>query len=276
MAKKRSIFDRLVPRRSPTNGVSSQFAEMLEDRLARSVFQPLVDLRTREIFAYEALARCSMEVFRSPPVLFDAAVKLGRVGELGRYLRQTAVDACTNYPLFLNVHPHEFNEGWLIQPNDPIFWHGESIYLEITESVPLHYFEQCHSVLAEARSKGVYLAVDDLGAGYSNLKYISDLSPEVVKIDRDLIAGVTIGSRGFRLIKGIVRLCEDMGAKVVAEGIETPTELGAVIEAGAHYGQGYLLARPGLPPPPAVWPSEPIAADDDDAPPDEELDEELV
>lgn len=276
MAKKRGIFDRLVSRREAPDDLAAAFSQMMEDRLARSVFQPLVDLRTRKIFAYEALARCSMEMFRSPPVLFDAAVKLGRVGELGRYLRQSAVDVCTNYPLFLNVHPHEFNEGWLIQPDDPIFCHSEAIYLEITESVPLHYFEQCHSVLAEARSKGVYLAVDDLGAGYSNLKYISDLSPEVVKIDRDLIAGVTIGSRGFRLIKGIVRLCEDMGAKVVAEGIETPTELACVIEAGAHYGQGYLLARPGLPPPEAVWPMEPVTPEEEEQAGDPEVSEELA
>src|SRR5690606_19909865 len=142
----------------------------------------------------------------------------------------------------------------------PIFWHNEEVYLEITESVPIHFFEQCHSVLAEARSKGVKLAVDDLGAGFSNLKYIADLAPDVVKLDRELIAGVSVGTRQHRLMRSLVRLCEDMGARVVAEGIETVEELRAVMEAGVHYGQGYLLARPGFPLPEFTWPKDVSAA----------------
>jgi EAL domain-containing protein (putative c-di-GMP-specific phosphodiesterase class I) len=75
-----------------------------------------------------------------------------------------------------------------------------------------------------------------------------------VKLDRDLIAGLTKASRLFRLVKSIVVLCKDLGANVVAEGIETLRELEAVQEAGARYGQGFLLARPGVPPPPVTWP----------------------
>ncbi|MEZ4271750.1 MAG: EAL domain-containing protein, partial [Myxococcota bacterium] len=89
---------------------------------------------------------------------------------------------------------------------------------------------------------------------YSNLKYISDLEPEIVKIDRELIAGVRPGTRQYTLMCSIVRLCEDMGAKVVAEGIETIDEFKAVLDSGAHYGQGFLLARPGFPPPKVKWP----------------------
>jgi len=244
---------------------------LIRDRLARSVFQPVVDLQTRQTFAYEALARCRVEQYRYPPDLFDAAVASGTVGLLGRYLRQTAVDGCTTYPLFLNIHPHEFEQGWLSRPDDPIFWHGEEVYLEITESVPLRYFEQCHSVLAEARSKGVRLAIDDLGSGYSNLKYILDLAPEIVKLDRELIAGCREGTRQFDLVASIVRLCVDMGAKVVAEGIESQEELFAVVAAGAHYGQGYLLARPAFPAPLACWPGtrRPTGTDQSDMLPSE-------
>jgi EAL domain-containing protein (putative c-di-GMP-specific phosphodiesterase class I) len=100
----------------------------------------------------------------------------------------------------------------------------------------------------------VHLVVDDLGAGYSNLKYIADLHPRVVKLDRELIAGLSRGTRLFKLVAGIVRLCSELDARVVAEGIETVEELGAVIEAGARYGQGYLLARPANPLPPVSWP----------------------
>jgi len=144
----------------------------------------------------------------------------------------------------------------LVRPDDPIFLHPKPVYLEVTESVPLSYFEQCHSVLAELRKKGNFLAVDDLGAGYSNLKYIADLEPEVVKIDRELVAGIRVGDRHFRLLRSIVDLCKQMDARVVAEGIETLEELAAAREAGADYAQGYLFARPEFPPPPVVWPDE--------------------
>ena len=129
------------------------------------------------------------------------------------------------------------------------------MFLEITEAVPLSHFRLCQNVLHEVRGRGVYLVVDDLGAGYSNLKYIADLHPRIVKLDRGLIAGLALHSRLFRLVKSIVVLCKDLGAQVVAEGIETLQELEAVREAGAQYAQGFLLARPDYPPPKAEWPA---------------------
>ncbi len=93
----------------------------------------------------------------------------------------------------------------------------------------------------------MHLVVDDLGAGYSNLKSIADLEPKVVKIDRGIVEGLKKGSRQQKLVRAIVRLCEDLGAEVVAEGIETAEELGAVREAGVHLVQGYLFARPAFP-----------------------------
>ncbi|MEZ4271677.1 MAG: EAL domain-containing protein [Myxococcota bacterium] len=229
--------------------------DVVRDRLVRCVFQPVVTFATGEIFAYEALARPTAERYREDPqLLFEEAAKVGMVGELGRMMRGMAIEGCPNHPLLINVAPHEFDEGWLVQPNDPIFQHNHAVFLEITESVPLAYFAQCHNVLAEIRGKGLGLAVDDLGAGYSNLKYISDLHPEIVKLDRQLIAGIRAESRQFKLASGIVRLCVDMGAKVVIEGIETRDELAAAAATGAHYGQGFLIARPSFPPPTPQWP----------------------
>ncbi len=241
---------------------SSPIDEVLEKRLVKSVFQPVVDLRTRKVFAYEALARSLSPHFNNPIALFSAAIDAGRVGELGRLTRMLSVDGCTEWPLLVNINPNEFDEGWLVRPDDPFYWHDHDIYMEITESVPLSHFELCHSVIAEMRSKGVMLAVDDLGAGFSNLKYIADLSPDLVKLDRDLVAGVTCNSRQHTLVKSIVSLCSQMGAKVVAEGIETADELSAVIDAGVDFGQGYLLARPDYPPPLPAWPEgiEPLSS----------------
>jgi len=230
---------------------------VLDQRAVRCVYQPVVNLRTQEIFAYEALARSKSPDFDGPISLFAAAVEHNCTGELGRMLREMAIEEVPNQKLFVNIHPAELNEKWLVQPNDPIFQHTQDLYLEITESIPLSHFHLCQSILAEVRDRGVHLVVDDLGAGYSNLKYIADLHPRVVKLDRGLIAGLRIGTRLFKLVSAIVVLCRELGAMVVAEGIETVDELRAVIAAGAHYGQGYLLARPATPPPEDIhWPEE--------------------
>ena len=224
------------------------------------MFQPLVDLRTQKVFAYESLARTKAPEFEGPMQLFAAAVAENVTGELGRLLRAMSLEGCATHPLFLNVHPAELNERWVVQPDDPIFQHSEDVYLEITEAVPLSHFRLCKDMLAEVRGRGVHLVVDDLGAGYSNLKYIADLNPRVVKLDRDLIAGLTKDTRLFKLVAAIVRMCSDLDSRVVAEGIETETELEAVIAAGARYGQGYLLARPAFPPPQVTWPAKVAAA----------------
>ncbi len=218
------------------------------------VFQPIADIHKRRILAYEALARNSNSLFKSTPEMFAAAVQAGRVAELGRLHRDQAVRLCPHYPLFLNIDPHEFDYGWLVRPDDPIFRHRHPITVEITESVPIKYFTQCHSVLAEIRQKGMSLAIDDLGAGFSNLKYIADLQPEIVKLDRELILGCAPGNRPFKLLCSIVSLCKEMNAKTVAEGIETLGEFEAAVEAGVDYAQGYLLGRPACPAPDLIWP----------------------
>ena len=102
---------------------------------------------------------------------------------------------------------------------------------------------------------------DDLGAGYSNLRYIAELNPRLVKLDRALVSGVRPGSRMHRLVAGLVVLCESLDAQVVAEGIETVAELRAVREAGVHYGQGYLFARPDYPAAAPYWPLSDVAGD---------------
>ncbi|MFT3928047.1 MAG: EAL domain-containing protein [Myxococcales bacterium] len=213
------------------------------------VYQPIVDLRFKRVFAYEALVRSSSPHFQGPPALFSEALKSRQLGALGRIIRELTVEHAPACPLFVNIHPNEFDEGWLVQPDDPVFRHEHGVYLEITESVPLTHFAMCHNVLSEMRSRGAFLAVDDLGAGYSNLKYIADLSPEIVKLDRELVVNLRPGTRQHLLVRAIVRLCEELGTKVVAEGIETEAEASAVMDTGAHYGQGYYFAKPAYPPP---------------------------
>jgi EAL domain-containing protein (putative c-di-GMP-specific phosphodiesterase class I) len=227
---------------------------VVEERDVRVVYQPVVDLSTKRVYAYEALVRSKDPMFESPPALFAAAVAHSCTGELGRMIRQMSIESCPDHPLFLNIHPAELNEKYIVQPSDPIFQHDRDVFIEITEGVPLSHFHLCQQILREVQGRGIYLVVDDLGAGYSNLKYIADLQPRVVKLDRELIAGLTIGSRLFKLVSAICVMCKELDAMVVAEGIETETELEAVIASGARFGQGYLLARPAFPPPEVNWP----------------------
>lgn len=243
-----------VPFNAGSIEIAAAIRRLLDARDVRVVYQPVVDLETTKAFAYEALARPKAPEFPGPMELFAAAVAHGVTGELGRLLRELAIEGCPDHPLFVNLHPNELNEPYLVQPSDPIFGHDRDIFLEITEHVPLSHFELCQSMLREIRGRGVYLVVDDLGAGYSNLKYIADLAPRVVKLDRELVKGLVLNSRMFKLVSAIVVLCHSLDAKVVAEGIETAMELDTVIAAGVDYGQGYLLARPAFPPPPVVWP----------------------
>jgi EAL domain-containing protein (putative c-di-GMP-specific phosphodiesterase class I) len=241
-------------RRPTKSPLGDAIRRVIDERNVWCAFQPIVDVRTQKIFAYESLARTKSPDFEGPMQLFAAAVAEGLTGELGRLLRAMSLEGCSTHPLFINIHPAELNEKWVVQPDDPVFQHTEDVFLEITEAVPLSHFRLCKDMLNEVRGRGVHLVVDDLGAGYSNLKYIADLHPRVVKLDRELVAGLTRDSRLFKLVAAIVRLCGELDAKVVAEGIETETELDAVIAAGARYGQGYLLARPAFPPPPSTWP----------------------
>ncbi len=74
-------------------------------------------------------------------------------------IRRAAIDGCPDHPLFINVDPNELDQGWLVRPDDPLFFHDHPVHLEITESAPLDYFEQCRSVLTEVRDKGVSVII---------------------------------------------------------------------------------------------------------------------
>lgn len=221
------------------------------------VFQPIVDLGKRLVFAYEALTRGKANA-TDPTALFERATREDAWGRLGRLIRQVTFERGAGLPLFINVHPAELSARWLVRPDDPIYQHNHDVYLEITESATFTHYETCLSVLKEVRARGdVRLAVDDLGAGYSNLMRVIELEPQVVKLDRQLITGLPSSPKQQRLMHHLAALCADLGAQVIAEGIETEDELKAVIDSGVGYGQGYVFARPEYPVPDAQWPGGP-------------------
>jgi len=220
-----------------------------------TVFQPIVDLRNGHVFAHEALVRCTVDAFASPLGLFQQALFEGDCGRIGRLIRESAFARCPALPIFVNLHPQELTERWLVRPDDPICFHDHPVYLEVTESATLEYYDLCVSVLKEVCSRtGAFLVVDDLGAGYSNLTRVVDLEPKVVKLDRELVSGIDRAPRKRILVTYLLRMCEELGAKVVAEGIETIDELSCLRDLGIHFGQGYFLARPAYPAATVNWP----------------------
>jgi EAL domain-containing protein (putative c-di-GMP-specific phosphodiesterase class I) len=233
-------------------------AQGLTEKDIDIVFQPIVSVATRRTFAYEALTRCRWPELANPETLFRLASEQSCCGRLGRLVRAASVVRAPGVPLFVNVHPDELSARWLVRPDDPIFFHDHDVYIEITESAAFTHYDLCVSVLKEIQSRtGIFLAVDDLGAGHSNLKRVLDLEPRVVKLDRALITGLDQSKRQQILVEHVVRLCVELGSDVVAEGIETVDELSAVVDSGVHYAQGFLLGRPSYPVPLGRWPEAP-------------------
>ncbi|MDB4930509.1 MAG: hypothetical protein JWM10_2993 [Myxococcaceae bacterium] len=218
-------------------------------------FQPIVSLADGSPAAWEALVRCNVPGLESPPALFESALLERATGRLGRLIREVAFQRGAGRALFVNVHPAELSSRWLVQPDDPLNFHDAEVFIEITEAATFEHFDLCLNVLREIRQRSaVRFVVDDLGAGHSNLKRVLDLEPSVVKLDISLVKGIDKNPKQFVLVESLTRLFERLGAKVVAEGIETVPELVCVRDAGVHFGQGYVLARPAFDFAPVHWP----------------------
>jgi EAL domain-containing protein (putative c-di-GMP-specific phosphodiesterase class I) len=119
--------------------------------------------------------------------------------------------------------------------------------VEVLETSLIEHDEPALDALARLRELGVRVVVDDFGAGYASLVRLQALQPDIVKIDRSLVAVQTDPTTATPLLSGVAQLAHQMGAIVVAEGIETPTQLTAAIAAGCDAVQGYLLGRPTTP-----------------------------
>ena len=220
------------------------------------VYQPIVDAHTGELFAHEVLVRCTVPELQPPPKLFQQAIEERACGRLGRLIREKAVASPWGAPLFLNIHPDELNERWLVRPDDPIGFCSQPVFLEITETAAFQNHALCDSVLREVCTRtGAKLVIDDFGAGHSNLTRLLDLDPAIVKLDLALVRDVQSSPKKRAVVRSMTALCHELGAKVVAEGIESELELSCLQGLGVDYLQGYLLGRPANPAPPITWPA---------------------
>jgi EAL domain-containing protein (putative c-di-GMP-specific phosphodiesterase class I) len=215
-------------------------------------FQPIVNLHTGETCGYEVLPRCMLEELAEPAELYARAMFEKTVGELGRAIRTIAVRECPAAALYLPLHPGELKDRHLIRPDDPICSHDAQIFFQLSQSSLSSVALQ---MLRELSARGgIGLAIDDLGAGPATLKQLVELSPSVVKIDRELVAGLDHSARKQIVVRALVTMGEQLGARVMAKGLDTEAALETAMACGVVYGQGAVLGEPTPMPAISIWP----------------------
>lgn len=244
VARMRRRAERQVQEPEATD-LAERFSRALE--LAWMAFQPIVDVSTGKVFAYEALIRTDEETLKRPDVLLGAAERLGRIHDVGRTVRaavaRRAADAPADALLFVNVHGLELTDEDLYATASPLTKLSSRVVLEITERIGIDSVGG-PSRVAQLRKLGFQIAVDDLGAGYAALGALASLEPEIVKLDMSLIRDLERHTTKRRVVGAMATLVRELGGRVVAEGVETPEERAAVLECGIELMQGWLFARP--------------------------------
>jgi EAL domain-containing protein (putative c-di-GMP-specific phosphodiesterase class I) len=211
-------------------------------------YQPIVSASDRSIFAYEALLRCDEPELPSPQAVLKAAERVDRLRDLGATMRRlTALDLASSVDttFFVNLHPEDLDDDALYEGASPLTQFAERVVLEVTERASLEHIRNLRERVARLRALGFRIALDDLGAGYAGLTSFTQLEPEFVKLDMELIRGIDAHEMKRKIVRSMVDLCHDMGKFIIAEGVETPEEQRVLLDLECDYLQGYLLARPG-------------------------------
>lgn len=215
-------------------------------------YQPIVDVGTRSVFAHEALVR--------GPGGEGAASVLAQVNEDNRY---RFVQACRvkaikgahalgmQVPLSINFLPNAVYKPELcirttLEAASATAFALENIIFEVTEGERVQDGVWFAQILREYKRTGFKTAIDDFGAGYAGMKLLADFQPDMIKIDMDLIRHIDSNRPRQAIFRGLMRVCEDLGIQVIAEGIETPAERDFLADEGVRLMQGYLFARPAF------------------------------
>ena len=212
------------------------------------VFQPVISWMTRSVFAYEAFVRSREPSLLTPRELFDAAERLGRLGELTARIHKFCSERLTTLPeyalLFVNLHVKDLVGFTNFSRTSALVSVADRVVLELTERAALDQIPNVQSRVAELRQHGFRIALDNIGAGYAGLNSFTLLDPDIVKLDTELVRALDSSPTKRRLVSSMTHLCSDLGMQVVAEGIETTAERDVLVDIGCDLMQGYLFARP--------------------------------
>jgi len=209
------------------------------------VFQPIVDLVERRTVGMEALARFPVEPVRGPDAWFAAAQAAGLGLKLELAAAGAALTRLSQIPddLFVSVNlsPEAVTSPALLRALSGRA--GSRVVVEITEHAAVEDYGPLRLALAEIKALGVRFAIDDVGSGFASLRHLLRLRPDYIKLD-GLVSQHAPDRAGHALVSGIVSYANEVGATVIAEGIETPDQLAALHQLGVTHGQGFLLGGP--------------------------------
>ena len=219
---------------------------VIDGRRIAPFFQPIVDIDDHITVGYEALARFVQPSTRGPAGWFQDAHEVG----LGVHLEWLAI---TQALPFLDTIPSDcflalnMSPAMILQLQHQTLCGPEmcpQIVIELTEHVPVEDYSALHDALRGIRDNGARLAADDLGAGYAGFRHLIALEPDIIKLDISLVSGIHRNRVGRALSRALVAFATDVGAVVIAEGVEDAADLAELRTIGVHWAQGYLLGRP--------------------------------
>jgi len=227
--------------------------EIIHNRNVWTVFQPILELESRQALGHEALSRGPRGTELEPPnALFGLAARHGLTEELERACRFQGFRDWEMFGaptrLFLNTVPATVRDtsflgrgvldylGTRLSPS--------SVTLEITERQIIDNLSLFREAMHSFVELGFTFAIDDVGAGYSGLETISKLGASYLKIDLSLVRDIHARRVSQQIVKAILDMGQCVGATVIAEGIETVQEAEMLQKLGVRYGQGYLYGRP--------------------------------
>jgi diguanylate cyclase (GGDEF)-like protein/PAS domain S-box-containing protein len=249
--------------------VSSQL--WLESALRRAIeqeqlylaYQPILDLRTRQLTAVEALCRWVHPERGAiePSRFIRVAEESGLIVPLGDWALQQAcrqlatwqqsVSTAAHLQVHVNVSGAQLLQNDFVDRVLDIVDHAQvrraQVSLEVTESMLIDGLSIALPNLRRLRDAGLNISIDDFGTGYSSFSSMYELPIGEIKIDRSFVTRMTRGSEGEEVVRAIIAMGRAMGKRIVAEGVETELQSRKLLELGCDGGQGYLFARPLTP-----------------------------
>jgi EAL domain-containing protein (putative c-di-GMP-specific phosphodiesterase class I) len=235
--------------------------EALDNDDLTVAYQPIFDTAEGALVAFEALVRWEHAELGqiSPSEFIPLAEDVGLIAAVGERVLDIACRDAASWRdtarfaigLHVNVSSRQLSASSFVNYLGRVLRHhrieASTLTLELTESVLLDNPERAASRLMALREIGVRIAIDDFGVGYSSLAYLRRFPLDVLKVDRQFVAGIANSPPGQHILQAIVDLAAGLDYAVIAEGVEQPEELVLLRELGFQFAQGYLLAAP-MPP----------------------------
>ncbi|MEO7261553.1 MAG: EAL domain-containing protein [Jatrophihabitantaceae bacterium] len=211
-------------------------------------FQPVVNARDMRVVGVEALARFGGDPLITPLQWFTDAELVDRALQLDLLAVRSTLAAAVDLPpdvyVAVNVSPTTFASNALLDELRSTVIRPDRLVMEVTEHSSIEDYAPLIEARLRLRAHGIRLAVDDAGAGYASFRHIVALAPDIIKIDRAIVSGVDKDTARSALVGAVVMFARGSGATIVAEGVETASELDCLASLGVDTLQGHLTGMP--------------------------------